>query len=191
MLKHFQRWLKHSPDPVDFNSLLGQYYSRLYQLAFAWTHQASLSEDLVQETLLKAIEHKHQLKDLDQLLPWLCKILHNLYLDKMRYQQRWQWTDEQAIDNQYAQASTEDTYIADEAVDALEKAMMQLNDSQRQIISLIDLQELSYQQTADILAIPVGTVMSRLSRARKELAKQLNLDNTSHKNNIIRMRKTQ
>lgn len=189
MLKTLQHWLSNPTSKMDFNASLSQHYTRLYQLAYAWTHQTSLSEDLVQETLLKAIEHQHQLNELDQLLPWLCKILHNLYIDKMRYQQQWQWMEEDAIDFQYTQASCEDDYMNHEAITALEGAMARLTDSQRQIITLIDLQELSYQQTAEILDIPVGTVMSRLSRARKELEKQLMPGKPMHKNNVIAMRK--
>ncbi len=188
MLKTLHNWLSTPSSKMDFNTLLSQHYTRLYQLAYAWTHQTSVSEDLVQETLLKAIEHQHQLNDLDQLLPWLCKILHNLYIDKMRYQQQWQWMEEEAIDFQHTQASCEDDYMKHEALTALEAAMTRLTDSQRQIITLIDLQELSYQQTAEILDIPVGTVMSRLSRARKELEKQLMLSNKQNKNNVIEMR---
>ncbi|AHF00856.1 RNA polymerase subunit sigma-24 [Thiomicrospira aerophila AL3] len=189
MLKYVQHWLKQSTAKTDFNSLLSQQTIRLYQLAYAWTHQPSLSEDLVQETLLKAIEHKDQLKELDQLLPWLCKILHNLYIDKLRYQQQWQSVTEEAIDFHYHHPSSEDEYLADEAIDSLEQAMIKLTASQRQIITLIDLQELSYQQTAEILDIPMGTVMSRLSRARKELERQLMTNKPANKDNVIAMRK--
>lgn len=157
-----------------FHKRLEGHYSRLYRLAYAWTHNAHLSEDLVQDLMLKAMEKRKQLDDLDNLEPWLCKILHNLYIDKLRDDQKWQWVDSVELHEfPSLEFSGEQHCIENQQHHQLQIALEKLSVEHRTVITLIDLQELSYQQTAQILNIPEGTVMSRLSRARSHLKQHL------------------
>lgn len=166
-----------------FHKLLEKNYSQMYRLAFAWTHNRHLSEDLVQEMMLKALEKRDQLDELTNLEPWLCKILHHLYIDKMRDEQKWQWTDDSQLESFSSPFSNNSQDLfAEQQLNQLQIAMSELNEKHRTIIALIDLQELSYQQAAQVLNLPEGTIMSRLSRARKQLKTNLEQNKNPNKN---------
>ncbi|QCU89171.1 RNA polymerase sigma factor [Thiomicrorhabdus sediminis] len=164
------------------NDILEKRYSRLYRLAYAWCHQRVMAEDLVQDTFLKALENRNDLSSLDHLDAWLAKIMHNLFLDIMRTNKRWQWADENEIDELYAQACNETTLIAAQTTECICKAMASLPFEQREAIALADIQGFTYQEISEITDTPIGTIMSRISRGRENLAKRLQqLENTEQK----------
>lgn len=169
------------------NLVLQNRYTKLYRLAYAWSHQKSIAEDLVQETFLKALENRHDLNNLDHLDAWLAKIMHNQFLDIMRTNKRWQWADENEIDEFYAHACNETTLIAAQTTECICKAMAGLPFEQREAISLADIQGFSYQEISEITDTPIGTVMSRISRGRDSLAKRLQ-QIEKHENKIIPLR---
>lgn len=153
------------------NRALNQKRRKLYVLAFAWCHQASEAEDLVQETFLKALESSKELDSLEHLDAFLVKIMHNKFLDSMRFNQRWKFTDETEIDNFFVQQCSESQLIEQQTSECLCKAMAKLSFEQREAISLVDLQGFSYQQISEITDTPIGTVMSRIARGRENLIK--------------------
>lgn len=170
IFKKIKSFLNCDSEKAVLNHLLEESYPKLYRLAFAWTHQQHLSEDLVQEMMVKALENIEKLDDLSNLEPWLCKILHNLYIDRLRDNNKWQWSDSSLLDEQESGSiSIEQQAIKEQSLSNMQLAMSQLTVEHRTVISLVDLQGLSYQQTASILDIPQGTVMSRLARARQAL----------------------
>lgn len=171
----------------QFSALLEAHYTKLYRLGFAWTQQQSLAQDLVQETMLKSIEKQHQLQSLQQIEPWLCKIMHNLYMDKLRYQKKWQFANTEDIDLYESARSCEEFCIEKQTELSIHQAIGRLPIEQRQAVTLIDMQGYSYQEAADIMSVPVGTVMSRLSRAREKLKMMLKHENseTQPKNNKV------
>ena len=152
-----------------FNMALEAHYERLYRLAFAWTHQSCLAQDLVQETMLKALEKQGDLDNFDQLGAWLSKIMHNKFIDNLRYNRRWEWADEAEVDDCLAEVCNESKLIQLQTQDALHNAMCKLSFEHRQAISLSDIQGFSYQEISDITSTPIGTVMSRISRGREKL----------------------
>lgn len=194
MIKKIKTLLGCDTSETLFHQLLEAQHLSLYQLAFAWTHNHHLSQDLVQEMMLKAIEKRKQLDDVAHLKPWLCKILHNLYMDTLRYEKKWNWADDQEIDQQidshYQNISSEAQYINNQQLNQLQIAMTKLSSEHRTIISLIDLQDLSYQQAAEVLDLPHGTVMSRLSRARKHLKQLIEQAEKKPAQNIVAFRRT-
>lgn len=164
----------HDNKTNTLNKALHQQRRKLYILAFAWCHQASQAEDLVQETFLKALESSKELSNLEHLDAFLVKIMHNCFIDLMRHNQRWHTVDETEIDNFFVQNCCESKLIEDQTSESLCKAMAKLSFEQREAISLADIQGFSYQQIAEIAGIPVGTVMSRISRGRENLIKIMN-----------------
>lgn len=186
VIKTIKRWVKPTPQTSLFNERLHDNYTNLYRLAYSWAQQKPLAQDLVQETMLKAIEKNYQLKQLDDMTPWLCKIMHNLYMDKLRYDHKWLFVEETEIDNQLASPSSEDSCIEEQTHSKIHQAISQLSAGQREIITLVDLQGLSYQQTSEILDVPIGTIMSRLSRARNQLKQLLKEERSvSGANNVV------
>ncbi|GAB6068972.1 hypothetical protein JCM30760_00690 [Thiomicrorhabdus hydrogeniphila] len=157
----------------QLNALFAEKHLTLYRLAYAWCHQASQAEDLVQETFLKALEKSKDIADLEHLDAFLVTIMRNTFLDIMRFNKRWQWTNEDEIDEYFAQNCSETEMIAEQKADCLFKAMASLPFEQREVIALVDLQGFSYQQIAQITDTPIGTVMSRISRGRENLLKRM------------------
>lgn len=155
------------------NQILEKKYCNLYRLAFAWCHQQSMAEDLVQETFLKALENSKDLNSMEHLDAWLAKIMHNQFLDIMRSNKRWQWTDEKDIDDFYSQASCESELIESQISDNIYKGMASLPFEQCEAVSLVDLQGFTYQEVSEITGVPIGTIMSRISRGREALAQRI------------------
>ncbi len=139
---------------------------RLYRTAFAWTHDRALAEDLTHETLVKALQGARHLRDLKALDAWLFRIMTNCRHDHFRKQAA---TDD--IDNhELIDEQTPETQSgARELVRMVRAAVQALPETHRQTLTLVDLEGFSYVETAAILGVPVGTVMSRLSRARARL----------------------
>lgn len=157
----------------EFKQVLAQARPRLYRVAYAWTHSGALADDLVQETLTKAWQKAGQLRDPQAQEAWLFSILANCYRDHFR-----RYRDMDDIDDVEIpiEASPESENIQNEIVHKVRTAIAKLPQGQRQVITLVDLEGFSYVEVAQILAIPSGTVMSRLSRARVALKEMLLTD---------------
>lgn len=137
-------------------------------MAYAWCHDTGLADDLAQEVLIKGLKSVHQLKDESVLEAWLFSILHNCWRDHFRRQHP--CIDiEQAMELPAPDKTPEEVHVESELIGRVRRAVATLPMGQRQVVSLVDLEELSYNEAAEALAIPIGTVMSRLCRARQAL----------------------
>ncbi len=163
MKRVFRRYDKQS-------KALEDYWPRLYRLAYAWTRNVALAEDLAQEALLKAWHKRAQLRDADAGRAWLFAILANCHRDHLRRHQETDDIDTLALtDESSPEAETERRTV----IGRVRTAVAALPVGQRQVITLVDLEGLSYTEVANVLEVPVGTVMSRLCRARKALRQAL------------------
>lgn len=141
---------------------------RLYRLAYAWCHDAYLADDLAQDAMAKGLKSVHQLKDAAVLEAWLFSILNNCLRDHFR--RLHPQTDIDEIMELPADDLTPEQHHAEsELIGRVRRAVAALPLGQRQTVTLIDLEEMSYSAAAQALGIPMGTVMSRLSRARLAL----------------------
>lgn len=154
----------------QFNQRLEEMHPRLYRVAYSWTHKKDLAEDLVQETLLRALNNSGSLRDIDALDSWLFTIMNNCWRDHLR-----QLKPEDDIDDVVlTDAMTpEDLRYQHDVTVLVQTAIARLPQSQRQTVTLVDLEGFSYAEVASILDVPIGTVMSRLCRARSTLASEL------------------
>lgn len=153
----------------SFQEQLKPIRPRLYRLAYSWSHNAALSEDLVQETLIKALKNADQLRDPALLNSWLFSILANCWRDHFR-RHREMDDIEELEDYHYAHEDTpEASHSQTQIISRVRNAVTRLPLGQRQVLTLVDLEELSYIEVAAILEIPIGTVMSRLCRARQTM----------------------
>ena len=146
---------------------------RLYRLAYAWCHDPALADDLAQETLSKALGRGEQLRELAALEGWLFAILNNCWRDHLR--SRKEFVDVDELDEMVLahDENPERLYARRQATLRVRDAIGSLPLAQRQVITLVDIEEFSYAQVAQILNVPVGTVMSRLARARQAIKKDL------------------
>lgn len=154
-------------------SLKAEFASRrnkLYRIAYAWSHDAALADDLVQETIYKALKNASRLRDVDTLDSWLYRILYNCWQDYLRVKGRHVEFVEM---HDEAQAGQSDNYQQSQIVRRVRASVEQLPLSLREVVTLADFAGFSYAQIAEITDVPIGTVMSRLFRARKNLKQQL------------------
>jgi len=154
----------------------------LYRLAHSWCRDAGLADDLVQEALLRALDRAAQLDDPQRLKSWLCAILANCLKDHFRRVRPLEPLDE----DMPAQGETPEAASASSQLAARVRAEVErLPLGQRQVVALVDLEGFSYAEVGQILEVPIGTVMSRLCRAREALRARL-IDFAAEQNDKVR-----
>ena len=151
---------------------------RLYRLAYSWCHDAALADDLAQEALIKALARGEQLRDEQALEGWLFSILNNCWRDHLRA--RREFTDVDDLDDAIVDdaPSPEQRYASRQTIQRVRLAIAGLPLGQRQVVTLVDIEECGYAEVAAILGVPVGTVMSRLARARQALRQHFMTERT-------------
>jgi len=154
----------------------------LYRLAYSWCHDAGLADDLAQETLLRALDRAGQLNDPQRLKSWLCAILANCLKDHFRRARPHEpLDDEMAAQGEGPEAASASAQLAARVRAEVERLPL----GQRQVVTLVDLEGFSYAEVGQILEVPIGTVMSRLCRAREALRTRL-IDMATEQNNKVR-----
>ena len=140
----------------------------LRRYARALTGNAWAADDLVQDTLERACRKWLLWRSGSDLRAWLFTLMHNLYLNQRRGLPVVQPMDEQAL----ATPAGTDSQLDDTAID-LDRCLQRLPAEQRAVLLLVTLEDMAYADVARVLDIPVGTVMSRLSRARSRMRELL------------------
>lgn len=156
-----------------FEAKLEQSQPKLYRLAYVWCRNRAVAEDVVQEALAKALSQSDQLRDPDALQGWLITIMANCLRDHYRRHHKTEDIDEVGDDLSASGLTPEDDCEQNQVIQRVRQAVSRLPLGQRQVVTLVDLEECSYAEVAVILDIPIGTVMSRLSRARLGLRELL------------------
>lgn len=154
----------------EFRQGLERSRRSLYRAAYAWSHDPALADDLVQETLARALKNGGQLRDHAALESWLFGILMNCWRDHFRRARPTEDIDNHPLThNQTPEKAHEQQRITHR----VRAAVAGLPEGQRQVLTLVDLEGFTYAEVAEIMAIPIGTVMSRLCRGRRALAGKL------------------
>jgi RNA polymerase sigma-70 factor (ECF subfamily) len=160
---------------TDFVRLLEEQIPRLRRYARALCRSnISAADDLVQETLARAIAKQHLWQPGTNLRAWLFTLMHNQFVNDVRRSSREGMTAD-INDFQNTMASTSDTSSSALLRD-LERGLAGLSIEQRETILLIGLEGMSYDETATVLGVPIGTVRSRLSRGRDALRKLMDME---------------
>ncbi len=165
------------PDPV-FETEALSFVNHLYAVAVRLTRNPAAAEDLVQDTYLKAFRFAGRFQPGTNLKAWLFSILYNTFRNDQRGARRNPVDVDSAVveraGHSFAGTEAPDTSLLRRSMDpALRDALAVLPDIFRQAVWLRDVEELSYAEIADVLAVPVGTVMSRISRGRRQLFEHL------------------
>jgi RNA polymerase sigma-70 factor, ECF subfamily len=156
-----------------FHRLIEQQIPRLRRYARALTRNRERADDLVQDTLSRALVKEQFWQPGTNLRAWLFTIMHNQNVNNVRLAVR----ESRMVDMEQLSpipATTDPT--ASRQMFELERALAQLALEQRQVILLVGLEGMSYEDAAGILSVPVGTVRSRLSRGRNILRKLLDME---------------
>jgi RNA polymerase sigma factor (sigma-70 family) len=178
-------------DKKDFEQQLTAVLDRLYAAALRMTKNRPDAEDLVSEAVTKALKNKDTLQDMASFRGWIFRILNNTFISNCRKKRN---RPEVGLSDHDADGDGEDFWLFDRLHqpfllfwgnnpeqeflnnvlrDDLCRALGQLKEEYRMVVLLADVEEFSYPEIAEILDVPVGTVRSRLSRARSRLQRSL------------------
>lgn len=165
----------------EFETEALPHINSLYNVALSLTRDENDAHDLVQETFLRAYRFFHQFKRGTNCKAWLFRILRNTHINRYRKQSTRPSTVElEDLENQAGSddlsqqpLNPRDELFQDLYDDEIQAALESLPEEFRTAILLSDIEGLSYQEIADVLEIPLGTVRSRLSRGRRMLEKRL------------------
>jgi RNA polymerase sigma-70 factor, ECF subfamily len=158
---------------TEFAWLLEAEIPRLRRYARALTRDVSRADDLVQSCLTRAVAKQHLWQYGTDLRAWLFTILHNQHVNDVRRSIREGTTVELA---DAPQLTVQSNAIAALQLRDLETALGKVAPEQRQVILLVGLEGMAYEEVAEILKVPVGTVRSRLSRGRDQLRRLMGMD---------------
>lgn len=157
-------------EQLSLTNLVEEHYERLYAYGYRLSGSASDAEDLVQHTFMKAQQCLDQLREPAHAQAWLYRILRNHYLKKIRKDQKLNFVDMNVQPPEVEESLNSDFDISSEDLQA---SLMEIPEDFRSPLILFYFEELSYKQIAEYMECPIGTVMSRLTRARNYLRKAL------------------
>jgi RNA polymerase sigma-70 factor (ECF subfamily) len=172
------------PRAWDFQSAAMPFVDPLYNTALRMTRSPEDAEDLVQETYFKAYKYYDKFTEGTNLKAWLFRILKNTFINNYRKRQLEPLQNpfddiEDAFESHISPEgrsrilNPEDAALENVLDEDVQAALEALPEDYRMVVLLADLEDFSYQEIAEILEIPVGTVMSRLYRARRKLESEM------------------
>lgn len=170
-------------DMAAFDELIGRYQDRVYNLAYRLTSSHDDASDMAQEAFLRVYVSLSGFRGRSAFSTWLYRVVSNVCLDELRRRgRRPLLVVDRAVDTgegELVREVVDPSPGPDEHVERrelgreIQKALAGLGDQQRLMVILRDIDELSYQEIAEILSLPLGTVKSRLSRARQALRDEM------------------
>jgi RNA polymerase sigma-70 factor (ECF subfamily) len=167
----------HSGESGSFEELAMPLFTRLYNFAYWLAQDRVAAEDLVQETYMKALRGFSSFRQGTNFRAWMYRILRNTFLTSQAGLKSSAAvsleSDEGQVEEPAVAETPETVLLARMERETIENALEELPVRFREIILLCDLEEMSYQEIGETLGIPMGTVMSRLSRARKAMRELL------------------
>ncbi|NUQ01371.1 MAG: sigma-70 family RNA polymerase sigma factor [Armatimonadetes bacterium] len=163
----------------EFETLSVRYRQQLERAAVGLTGDRDDAADLVQETLIRAYRYFHNFEAGSNFRAWVLRILHNTHISRYRQQKRAQdalaWeeiaehSESRLEDSELDTPAPEQSLLADLPDEEVQVALDSLPDAFRVVVELADLRDYSYAEIGQILRLPIGTVRSRLFRARQRL----------------------
>ena len=186
------KWSFHQRQPgpsTDFDALLRPHLPRLFRLDYRFTQSESDAEDLVQDLLLKMLPRVSQLARLELPGPWLARALYHLYVDQIRDGRRRDRGLGQRLEGEHVLEGLEDETGADPETVAqraeqhrhLTHALRLLSPDHRAVIGWHDIEGYTLDELSTELDIPIGTLKSRLHRARTHLRQLLQGGSTAER----------
>jgi RNA polymerase sigma-70 factor (ECF subfamily) len=176
------RWLGRGGQAPDFEDVALVHLDLLYRTALRLTHDRVEADDLVQETWLRALRHFDQFDPGSNCRAWLMTILRNAFLNRLRRQGRERLESDMTgergdsapfEDSAIERSTPEEEFFQTVFHGDVERALKNLSPAFQQVIVLADLEGFTYKEIAQVVNCPIGTVMSRLSRARQLLRTEL------------------
>ena len=169
-----------SGDERAYIELVNRYRDRLINFVYPFLGDFEQAEDVVQETMLKLYEKKHYYREIAKFSTWIYTIARNLANTELRKKKRRKTTyisrmtkDDRQYDIPAVQADLNQNLQSEFIRDRIHAAIKELPEHFKTVIILRDIQELSYDDISNIVGVPLGTVKSRINRARLQLQAEL------------------
>lgn len=170
----------------EFSELVDAHYQALFRFGMSLTRNVDRASDLVQETFCIWAAKGSQLRDRSKAKTWLFTTLHREFLNQHRRAARY---SDEPLDEATAEAMVAPVEDAERQMDGQRALdlLSALDESYRSPLALFYLQQHSYKEIAEILDVPIGTVMSRLSRGKEMLRRQMTAEPSSAPKNILQL----
>jgi RNA polymerase sigma factor (sigma-70 family) len=185
-------WLKrtssrgtNTSDAIEFERLLREHIPALYRSAYRWTGAVDRAEDLVQQLLLRLYPRLAELRELDQLRPWVLRVMYRIFVDQLRRERSSpvQFGADAGADEE-GNVSDNDAWLdpgpgpqdlveQEVTQERLLRAWERLGEEHRVVLAMHDIEDYTLPELAQIMQIPLGTLKSRLHRARARLRELL------------------
>lgn len=158
-------------DELDYEQIVALYHEDLYRFAYSLARNPDDASELTQEAYCRLLSKGASLRDPSRVKPWLFTIIYRIFVTEKRHAGRFPHLSLAAVEHELPVLSgnTVDRMDAATVLDAL----LEIDEHHRAPLVLFYLQDLSYREIAELLDVPVGTVMSRLSRAKAALRERV------------------
>lgn len=175
-------------EAAEFERLMREHIPALYRCAYRWTGAVERAEDLLQELLVRLYPKLAELRTLDSIRPWALRVLYRIFVDQLRrersspvqYGAAAPGEDEGALDDgeAFIDPAAGPPELAEQQLtqERIIAAWAQLGEEQRAVLSLHDIEDYSLPELAQIMDVPIGTLKSRLHRARAKLRERLAME---------------
>jgi RNA polymerase sigma-70 factor (ECF subfamily) len=158
---------------AEFREELVSILPRLRRFAVTLTRDLHEADDLVQQACEKALLKQSQWEPGTRLDSWVYRIIQNLHIDALRSRSRRGEQEPDFVLDEMSDTRNTDVPEREDMLSKLSRVIDQLPEEQRSVMLLVSVEEHSYREAAEILEVPIGTVMSRLSRARAKIMEML------------------
>jgi RNA polymerase sigma-70 factor (ECF subfamily) len=176
--------MENAPTRWDFKSGQLPYRNQLYKTALRMTRSVDEAEDLLQETFLKAFKYYDRFEEGTNLKAWLFRIMKNSFINTYRRNKRLpqhlefdelqEGFEKSVVESDHGDLLDPERHVIDSALDQeVRDALVSLPHDYKMAVLLVDIEGYTYQEAAELIAVPVGTVMSRLFRGRKKMERAL------------------
>lgn len=172
-------WPRRRSEHDQFEELIQPHLDQLYKLAYRFTRQRDDAEDLVQDVVVKLFPQLNEMQSIEKLGPWLARVLYRHFIDRLRSKQRAPLhlvgEDEDNILEGFRDENPDPAGANDAAIlqDRLQRSLNQLNEDQRILVILHDVEGYTLQEIHTMYDVSIGTLKSRLNRARSRLRELL------------------
>jgi RNA polymerase sigma-70 factor (ECF subfamily) len=173
---------------LSHSDLVDRYYQPLFRFALSLARNETAACDLTQETFYLWASKGHQLRDISKVKTWLFTTLYREYLGGERRRRRFPEEEFDPISSELPSVAPDVVKHADGRL--VIEALRRVEELYRVPLTLFYLEELSYKQIAQVLEVPIGTVMSRLSRGKAQLRRSLVDTMSAADENVVRFRAT-
>ncbi len=164
-------WLE-AKSVATTDSTVLEHIPGLRRYARALAGNTAEADDLVQECLSRALARRDKAAEIRNLRAYLFTILHNAHIDRLTERRRWNYAvADEVLENLTARPAPQHGFLE---LHDLAEALERLPEEQRQAVLLVGYEGLAYKDAAEVLDVPIGTVMSRLSRGREALRRMIN-----------------